>query len=42
MWAGIVDMFGVMWLQRRAKIPVLAGPPPDADGERMDVRLGEE
>lgn len=42
LWTGIVDMFGVKWLQRRAKIPVLAGLPPDADVERTDVRLDEE
>lgn len=23
LWVGIVDMFGVMWLQRRAKLPVV-------------------
>ncbi|WP_349556249.1 glycosyltransferase family 2 protein [Marinobacter sp. NFXS9] len=23
-WVGIVDLFGVMWLQRRAKVPVIA------------------
>ncbi len=25
LWVGIVDMLGVMWLQRRAKFPVTAG-----------------
>jgi glycosyltransferase involved in cell wall biosynthesis len=33
LWAGVVDMLGVLWLQRRAKLPVLAGasPPPAGD-----------
>jgi dolichol-phosphate mannosyltransferase len=31
LWAGIVDMLGVLWLQRRSKRPVLAGPPSPSD-----------
>ena len=33
LWAGVVDMLGVLWLQRRSKLPVLAGasPPPTGD-----------
>jgi dolichol-phosphate mannosyltransferase len=23
LWVGIVDLFGVAWLQRRAKVPVI-------------------
>ena len=42
LWTGIVDLLGVLWLQRRSKVPVLAGPPPDAHGGRTDVGLDEE
>ena len=34
LWAGIVDMLGVLWLQRRSKRPVLAGPPSPGGDER--------
>ncbi len=30
LWVGIVDMFGVMWLQRRARIPVIVSGDRDA------------
>jgi glycosyltransferase involved in cell wall biosynthesis len=33
LWAGIVDMLGVLWLQRRSKRPILAAP---AEHERGD------
>jgi glycosyltransferase involved in cell wall biosynthesis len=36
LWAGVVDMLGVLWLQRRSKLPVLAGAPPAASGETGD------
>ncbi|HEV8609723.1 MAG TPA: glycosyltransferase family 2 protein [Thermoanaerobaculia bacterium] len=36
LWAGIVDMLGVLWLQRRSKRPILAGPPSPAGDERGD------
>ncbi|HEU5249088.1 MAG TPA: glycosyltransferase family 2 protein [Thermoanaerobaculia bacterium] len=36
LWTGIVDMLGVLWLQRRSKIPVLASPPAAATGESGD------
>lgn len=34
LWAGIVDMLGVLWLQRRSKRPVLAGTPSPGGDER--------
>jgi glycosyltransferase involved in cell wall biosynthesis len=36
LWPGVVDMLGVLWLQRRSKLPVLAGAPPAASGETGD------
>jgi dolichol-phosphate mannosyltransferase len=33
LWAGIVDMLGVLWLQRRSKRPVLAAPAGDERGD---------
>ena len=33
LWAGVVDMLGVLWLQRRSKLPVLAGASPPPAGE---------
>jgi glycosyltransferase involved in cell wall biosynthesis len=33
LWAGIVDMLGVLWLQRRSKRPILAAPAGDEPGE---------
>jgi dolichol-phosphate mannosyltransferase len=34
LWAGIVDMLGVLWLQRRSKRPVLAGSPSPGGDDR--------
>ncbi len=31
LWVGIVDLFGVMWLQRRAKLPEISERPRPAD-----------
>jgi dolichol-phosphate mannosyltransferase len=35
LWVGISDIMGVMWLQRRAKVPVLLDEP---DGAALDAR----
>ena len=35
LWVGIVDLFGVMWLQRRAKIPVIL---PEEAAEEAPLR----
>jgi dolichol-phosphate mannosyltransferase len=42
LWTGIADLLGVLWLQRRSKVPALAGPPPGGSGERPGVGLDEE
>ncbi|HLI23242.1 MAG TPA: glycosyltransferase family 2 protein [Stellaceae bacterium] len=31
LWVGIVDLFGVMWLQRRAKVPMLLAEEPASE-----------
>ncbi|MGQ0676173.1 MAG: glycosyltransferase [Rhodospirillales bacterium] len=31
LWIGIVDLLGVMWLMRRARMPEIAAPPADKD-----------
>jgi dolichol-phosphate mannosyltransferase len=36
LWVGIVDMLGVLWLQRRSKRPVLAGASSPGRNERGD------
>jgi dolichol-phosphate mannosyltransferase len=36
LWTGIVDMLGVFWLQRRAKLPVIAGPASPAAAARAE------
>lgn len=41
LWVGIVDLLGVLWLQRRSKVPVLASSMPAA-GERADSVPSEE
>ncbi len=42
LWIGIVDMLGVLWLQRRSKRPALAGGTPAAAEERGDATPSEE
>lgn len=42
LWTGIVDMLGVFWLQRRSKLPVLAGPASAAAGERAENSPSKE
>lgn len=42
LWTGIVDMLGVLWLQRRSKLPALAGPPSPANVERADSGPSKE
>ena len=42
LWTGIVDMLGVLWLQRRSKLPVLAGPASPAAGDRAESDPSKE
>lgn len=37
LWVGIVDLFGVMWLQTRAKVPLLIADEADAAGGQSDL-----
>jgi dolichol-phosphate mannosyltransferase len=39
LWVGIVDLFGVYWLQRRMRLPTLVG---DAPSVHTDVERGSE
>jgi dolichol-phosphate mannosyltransferase len=42
LWTGIVDMLGVLWLQRRARLPVVASPAPIVAGQRDEANSGKE
>jgi dolichol-phosphate mannosyltransferase len=42
LWTGIVDMLGVLWLQRRAKLPVLASPAAIVAGQRDEANSAKE
>jgi dolichol-phosphate mannosyltransferase len=37
LWAGIVDMLGVLWLQRRSKLPILASAAPAEEPREPDA-----
>ena len=40
LWVGIVDLFGVMWLQHRAKVPTFVADVEDASAAETTIALG--
>ncbi len=42
LWVGIVDLFGVMWLQRRAKNPVILAAAAGSAARRREPATGTE